>query len=373
MLRLTRRDLLALSCAASLELLPSYAAAQQQRPRLKADPERKIDTKIAVELLTGEGGVGLDAQEWAEIFQEMGVSFSVRRSLLNDKPETTETTSGVSLRDVVVIGRLEADGSITFADRRFTSANVAKIKEWIDGLKAYGAQGSPKGQPMWGLSKTQFDPLFQALTPVIKNDTQGAALNKALDQFTVRRTYPLRFTADATQHLEEGSVPAATERNFEGMSEGSALAALLNEFGLGFHPQRTPQSKLELAIIKLTPKANVWPVGWPLSDEPPKVAPNLFKTGEVELDNEPMLDVLAAVGDLIRMPVIIDEYGLKVSGIDLRTKKVSHKKKRTVWSAALKHVCFQVRCKWELRVDEGGHPLLWVMSDIPLKDPKDSK
>lgn len=368
--RLSRRDLLALTCAASLELFPTFAAAQQTKNRLKADPDRKIDTKVSVELITGEG-VGLDAQEWAEIFQEMNVTFSVRRSLLNDKPETTETTSGVSLRDVQVIGRLEKDGSLTFADRRFTTANVAKLKEWIDGLKAYGAQGSPKGQPMWGLSKAQFDPLFQALTPVLKIDPKDAALNKALDLFTVRRTYPLRFTADATQHLEKDSVLERAERSYEGISEGTALAALLNEFGLGFHPQRTPQSKLELAIVKLSPQANVWPVGWPLSDDPPKVAPNLFKIGEVELEDEPILDVLQAVGDLISMPVIVDEYGLKVSGINLKAKTVSHKKKRTVWSAALKHVCFQVRCKWELRVDEGGHPLLWVMSDIPPKDPKD--
>ena len=372
MLRLSRRDLLVLSCAASFELLPSFSTAQQTKNRLKADPDRKIDTKVSVELITGDG-VGLDAQEWAEIFQEMNVTFGVRRSLLNDKPETLETVSGISLRDVQVIGRLEKDGSLTFADRRFTTANVAKLKEWIDGLKAYGAQGSPKGQPMWGLSKAQFDPLFQALTPVLKIDPQDAALNKALDLFSVRRSYPLRFTADATQHLEGDSVLERSQRSHAGMSEGTALAALLNEFGLGFHPQRTPQSKLELAIVKLGPQANVWPVGWPLSDDPPKVAPNLFKIGEVELEEEPFLDVLQAVGDLIRMPVITDDYGLKVSGIDLKTKTVSHKKKRTVWSAALKHVCFQVRCKWELRVDEGGHPLLWVMSDIPPKDPRDEK
>ena len=375
MVRLSRRQLLTWSCAATLQLLPAFAAAQQTRSRLKGDPERKIDTKVAVELITGEGGVGLNAQEWSEIFQDLNVSFSVRRSLLDDKPETTETTSGVSLRDVQVIGRLETDGSITFADRRFTTAHVAKIREWIDGLKAYGAQGSPTGQPMWGLTKNQFDPLFQALTPVLKIDPQGAALNKGLDQFSVRRNYPLRFTADATQHLERDSVPARSNRSYAGLSEGTALAALLNEFGLGFHPQRTPQGKLELAVVALSPQSNVWPVGWPLADEPPmtKVAPNLFKTADVELDNEPILDVLQAIGDMIQLPVIIDEYGLQVSGINLPQKKVSHKKKRTVWSAALKHVCFQVRCKWELRVDEGGHPLLWVISDIPPRDPRDKK
>ena len=103
------------------------------------------------------------------------------------------------------------------------------------------------------------------------------------------------------------------------------------------------------------------------------VLANLFKLGDVELTDEPLLDVLQAVGDLIKIPVLVDGYGLKADGIDLKTKKVSHKKKRTVWSAALKHVCFQARCKWELRVDEAGHPLLWVMSDIPPKDHRDKK
>lgn len=369
---LTRRQLLALSCVASLNWGPSsfwsVLSAQQPRARLKADPDRKLDTRVSVELITGEGGVGLDAQEWSEVFQELNVAFTVRRSLLNDKPETTETTSGISLRDVQVIGRLERDGSITFADRRFTRANVARLKEWIDGLKTYGAQGSPQGKPMWGLSKVQFDPLFRALTPVLKDEPQNGALNKALDLFSVRGSYPLRYTADATQILESGSVPETVQRTYAGMSEGAALAAILNEFGLGFHPQRTPQGKLELAIVALRNTANVWPVGWPLADEPPKVAPKLFNLAEVELTDEPFLDILAALSDQIQVPILVDEFGTQISHIDLSRKTVSHKKRRTVWSAALKHICFQVRCKWELRVDEGGHPLIWVMSDVPRKD-----
>src|SRR5207244_2520136 len=119
---------------------------------------------------------------------------------------------------------------------------------------------------------------------------------------------------------------------------------------------------------------SVWPVGWPLADDPPKVAPELFKTGDVELEDEPLMDVLLAVGDLIKVPVLFDEYGLKSDGINVDQIKVSHKKKRTFWSAALKHVCFQARCKWELRVDEAGHPLLWVMSAVPRKEePKKKK
>ena len=372
-MRLSRRALLALSCAASLDWLPSLPAQQPPaRPRLKADPDRRIDTRVSVDLIS-QDGAGVAAQEWATIFQDLNVGFSVRRSQLEDKPETTETTSGVSLRDVQVLGRLERDGSITLSDRRFRTSDVGKIRDWIDGLKSYGAQGSPKGQPMWGLSKDQFDPLFHALTPVLKTDPQGAPLNKALDLFTVREAYPLRFTAEATQLLEGAGVPETVEREYGGLSEGAALAAILNEFGLGFHPQRTPRSKLELAVVALRPKSDVWPVGWPPAEDPPQVAPSLFKQGDVELLDEPLADVLQAVADLIEIPILFDAYGLKTDGINLKTRKVSHKKKRTVWSAALKHVCFQARCKWELRVDEVGHPLLWVLSDIPPKDPRDKK
>ncbi len=369
---LSRRQMLAISSVATLSLLPRLWG-QEPRPRLKADPDRKINTQVSVELITAEGA-GTEAQEWATIFGDLNVSFSVRRSLLNEKPETIETTSGVSLRDVQVLGRLERDGSITLADRRFTTSDGAKIRDWINGLKAYGAQGSPQGQPMWGLSKNQFEPLFQALSPVLKIEPQSAALNKALDLFTVRRQYPFRFTADATQHLERDRIPEEVTREYGGLSEGAALAGLLNEFGLGFFPQRTPSSKLELAIVDLRSRQQVWPVGWPLVDDPPKVAPELFKTGEVELVDEPLMDVLQAVGDLIKVPVLIDDYGLKSTGINLQDFKVSHKRKRTVWSAALKHVCFQARCKWELRVDEAGHPLLWVMSAVPPREePKKGK
>lgn len=367
MSRISRRQVLATASSAAIFSLLPPSWAQQGRPRVKSDPDRKIDTQISIELITANG-VGSEAQDWATIFQDFNVSFTVRRSVLDEKPETTERTSGISLRDVHVLGRLERDGSITLADRRFTMSDTAKIRDWVNGLKAYGAQGSPEGQPMWGLSKNQFEPLYQALSPILKTEPQSKALNEAMDQFTARRQYPFRFSAHATEHLEGGQIPEHVTREYAGLSEGTALAGLLNEFGLGFYPQRTPSSKLELAVVNLSSGQHVWPVGWPLADDPPKIAPELFKTGDVELTDEPILDVLQAVGDLIKVPVVIDDYGLKSTGINLQEVKVSHKPKRTVWSAALKHVCFQARCKWELRIDEAGHPLLWVMSAVPPKD-----
>lgn len=371
MMKYSRRQWLIVSTLAAWQCVPSVWA-QQPRPRLKGGADRKIDTRVTVELITAEGA-GQIAQDWAAIFQDLDVSFSVRRSLPKDKLETTETTSGISLRDVHAIGRLERDGTVTFADRRFTTADVGKIRDWVAGLKAYGAQGSPTGQPMWGLSKAQFEPLYDALSPALKTEPQTAALNKAIDLFTVRTRYPLRYTADATEHLERGGLKTSVERAYGGLSEGAALAGILNEFGLGFQPQRMPSGKLELAIVVLTPEAEVWPVGWPLDTDAPKVAPELFKSVNVDLDEEPLQDILLAVGDLVKVPVLIDEAGLARDRIDIKNVKISHKPKKTLWSAALKHICFQARCKWELRSDEAGHPLIWVMSAVPPKEEPKSK
>lgn len=344
--------------------------AQPLKPtKFKAGADRKFDTRVTVELVTSQGA-GLAAQEWNEIFQDLNVSLSIRRSVLNDKPETREATLGVNLREVTVLGILDDDGSVTFADRRFVPADVRKLKEWIDGLKAYGAQGSPLGQPLWGLSKTQFEPLFETLSNPLKTEIQGQNLGQAIKSFSIQDRYLITFGADAIQHLENAKPVEQVRGMYAGMSQGTALAAMLNEYDFGIQPRRTANGKVDLVIVRLQRNVETWPVGWPPISDPPKLAPNLFDLADVELKDEPFLDVIDAVADLISIPVVIDSHGMKQNKIDLGKKTVSHKKRRVTWSSALKHVCFQARCKFEVRVDESGHPLLWVMPDVPAPDDK---
>lgn len=356
---------------ASIWSVAGHATVFGQTPpkRVKLEPVRKLNTTVAIELLTAEG-VGINSREWAELFSELDVLFTIRKSVLKEKPETKEEVLGTTLRDVHVIGRLERDGSVTFSDRHYTVEDAVKIREWIADLKAYGAQGTPQGQPMWGLTKSQFEPFYLALSPAVDVDLVDMTLEKALQSFSFRAEFPIRYSVAAAEHLRKGAGTKTIQNAYQGLSEGTVLAAMLNELGLGFHPRRTPEGKLDLSIVKLGERVETWPAGWPPSEDLPKLRPVLFQAKEVELTDEPLLDVVQAIGDLVDLPILIDEHGLKANRIDVRTKKVTHKKKKVILSAALKHVCYLGKCKYEYRMDEAGKPLLWLMPDLPPKDEK---
>ena len=48
---------------------------------------------------------------------------------------------------------------------------------------------------------------------------------------------------------------------------------LLNEYGLGFRPVRTPSGKIEIAVFPLQKTTEVWPVGWQLKELEAKDGP----------------------------------------------------------------------------------------------------
>jgi len=322
-------------------------------------------TTVRMDLLTGPEGVGIKGQAWLELSEELEFTLQIRRGIADDKPDITERTIGPRLREVRVIGKLESDGSITVPGKRFKASDGDLLREWISGLKAYGAQGSPKDQPVWGLTRAQFDPLFTALSKPAREELQGDTLDAALKKFHVQEKYPFQFTAAAQKHLSSGKLPVSVTQNLNGLTEGTALSVLLNEFGLGYAPQRLPNGKIELAFVPLKEGTNVWPAGWQPSRPGPDIAPQLFEVAEIELQDEPLAEVLAAVGDLVKLPVLYDHTGLASRNINLAKYPVSHPKKKVPWSLALKRFTFQARCRWELRVDEAGHPFIWTFPEEP--------
>lgn len=365
------RTSLILRCGllATTTLLPMPVLAQA-RPKIPqpVGGEQKIQTTVRVDLLTGSEGVGFKGQEWLPIFEELGVQLQIRQAVVEEKISVTEKLSGLRLRDVRVVGRLERDGTITVPGHSFSRSETQKLQEWLSGLQAYGAQGTPTGQPVWGLSRTQFEPLFAELGTKLPADPQGQTLDEALELFSVQKKFPFRFSAAATTHLARKQSPVAVRQSLAALSQGTALAILLNEYGLGFYPRRTPDAKLELALVTLAEQGELWPAGWQPNKPGIDIAPRLYDAAEIELDDEPLTDVLGAVGDLVKLPVLYDDTGLRSRQMDLSRVKVSHPKKKVPWSLALKRFTFQARCRWELRVDEAGQPFLWTFpEELPAK------
>lgn len=322
-----------------------------------AKPTGELNTEIAMELLTGPEGVGLQAQKWTDLLQRLNIGVTIRRGQGTEELETTEEVVGRSLRRVTVIGRMERNGTLVFADRQFKDGEADKLAVWVRELKAWGAPGSAEGKPLWGLTREQFGPLFTALQGELTEEPQGQPLGEALRLWKLEEVGPLEITAGAKAVLENKPVVVHL---LKGMSRGTSLAIALAEVDLGFRPQRMANGTLRVDVVTRGGKGEVWPVGWPPDRAVNQLVPSYFKFTDIDIQELPFQDVVETAGDLMGVPVFVDRGGLKGLGVDVSAARVSHPAKKTTWSIALRTLSAQVQGSPEILMDEAGTPFLWI-------------
>jgi hypothetical protein len=140
---------------------------------------------------------------------------------------------------------------------------------------------------------------------------------------------------------------------------------VLNDYGLGFRPLRTPEGTIELAVESLEQTTDVWPVGWELKDSRQKTAPKLFEFVPVELNDVKLTDVLHGISVRSEVPVYIDHYRIEARGIDLDKIVVSYPLRRASWSQLLRGITAPNRLINDLGIDEQGQPFVWITTLEP--------
>jgi hypothetical protein len=267
---------------------------------------------------------------------------------------------------VKAVGEMDLNGIIKFPGKSFKLSDTAALTEWINELKTYGAQGSPEGKPLWGLKREDFDTLFKDLGAPIAAVVEGQELRGALQKLGLPAKYPVRLQASAEAWLQNaGAHPLRQE--VHGFSGGTGLAIVLADYGLGFHPQRTPQATLELAVEPLQNIAQPWPIGWELEAKPPlnEQAPQLFNLITAGFEDLPLQDVLDAVEQASQTPIIIDYEQCAAREIDPRTVQVNFPQKKTAWAILIRSVAGQARLTREVKVDEAGRIFVNVFPFAP--------
>jgi len=343
----------------------------EETRRTDAGKKKGPVTTVTVELLTGPAGVGMKARQWAEILGKLDVVVTVRNGRSDEKLGVTERKTGGSLRSVQVVGFLDNTGRINFPDQTFSEDDADKLAAWLNELRLYGAQGDPNGRPVWGLTKEQFGVIHTALKKPLTAETKDVELTKAVGLFDMPKEHPVRFSTEAVARLKERGGQLKVSQSLQGVSQGTALAVLLAEQGLGFRPRRLPDSTIELTVFPLEEKSNVWPVGWPRENNVPDTCPELFQFKNVELDDEPLDEILEAVTSVIKVPILIDRQGLTAKGIDLSQVKITYPRKKTTWAEALKSFTYKAKAKPEVLVDESGKPFIWITPiDAPTRAQK---
>ncbi|MBX3437199.1 MAG: hypothetical protein KF861_06895 [Planctomycetaceae bacterium] len=336
-------------------------------PLSPSDSERARKTIIEFELLAeGPLSGGLHAHEWGELLQKFGASVQVRQPRPEDKPGVSEKTRG-SLRWVTVVSMLDEGGRMVLPDRRLTRSDTELLREWIDELKLYGAQGAPDGKPLWGLSKSQFQVVFSSLSQPISEIAAGDGLEQALARLNIPAVHPVRFHSSARDVLSQSTSTPLVRQAFAGISCGTGLAAILADCGLGFRPLRTPQGDIELVVQPLADISDAWPVGW----EPPKdvtrlkLAPTLFKILPVEFDEVALEDVFEDIAHASGVPIIVDHHAVQKKGIDLMGTTLSYPSRRVAWMQVLHSAAVRHGMTEKLRVDEIGRPFVQITVFVP--------
>jgi hypothetical protein len=340
------------------------------RPAPRPGEKTAPNTSVVAELVTGSAGNGLKAREWAEALSKLDVIVTVRSGRSDDKLGISERKSGGSLRVVTIVGAIDSRGRLIFPDQVFTETDSDKLATWISELRTYGAQGDPHGRPVWGLTKEQFGVIYAALKRPLASEPRELELKKAVALIELPKAYSLRYSPEAARLIQSRGENSTVNQSLSGLSQGTALAAMLAGQGLGFRPRRLPDGEIELTVIPLEEKAEVWPVGWPREQGLPETAPALLEFKTIDLADEPLSDILEAVATVIKFPILIDQAGLAAKDIDLSQVLITHPRKRTTWTQALTAFTFKARAKFEVLVDEAGKPFLWV---TPLSTPPRSK
>src|SRR6202044_3251123 len=100
------------------------------RPRPATDPTATPpgggDTRVNVGIFAGAENAGFEAQRWESTFERAGVYLRMRSEMAGDKLSTREKQLG-KLREVTLVGRLERDGSLTLATRKFKAGESSAV------------------------------------------------------------------------------------------------------------------------------------------------------------------------------------------------------------------------------------------------------
>lgn len=339
----------------SVCLFVPVAELLAQSPAATADK-----TLLEVEILAPAIGIDpLMAQTWRKVFEEIGESVRIRQPLPSDAPKVDELQRG-PFRLVRVVGELDRTGAVTFPGKTFRTSQSRQLAEYLQELKIYGAQGSPVGKPLWGLTKEQFERVYVQLAHPVEESTQGETFDVILQRIPLG-SLKIVFHSSA-EELAARTRSDILDDELKGLTAGTSLAFVLSQQGLGFHPQRLPGGEIRLMVQSLVDIPDAWPVGWPLPENRRRdeAVPGMFKKVETGVNESPLQVVLKVLESQSGTHILLDRRACLEKELDPDVIMVSYPRRKTAWSLILSHVVVNSHMTMHYRQDEAGTGFMFV-------------
>lgn len=320
------------------------------------------DAAVRITIYVDEGFPPLDQQKWYRLFTDLKVSgLELRPGRGNEQPavETTGTEQNPSYR---VIGVLTGKGQLFVPGKRFTLQDSAGIDSWLKELRKWGPQGSPEGQPLYGLNLEQMKGLLKDFGQTVTFDPTDMTATDALERLRKGLSHEILFEKSQLEAINDGDKVSC---DLTGLSTGTAIAYVLRAYGLTLKPERDPSGDIRIRVVASQKAEETWPIGRPLVKRSSEVLPPLLEQLTVEIEPTPLSDVLDAVKARLKVPFLIDRNSLLKHDIDLAQVEVNFPRKKTWYQSVLRTVLNQAKLKFEVRQDDAGKPFLWITTQIP--------
>lgn len=324
-------------------------------------PALAAEARVDLEVVLESGFIPTDAAQWSQMLDQAGFSsVRIRNGKASELPAIQASGTG-GAKAYRVVGVLNSNNQLLLTKGRFGLGDRAKIEEWLRKLRSDGEEGITVKPAAFGLLPRQLVAVHESLAVPVKASTKGQQPREVAR--LIANGLSLKFTTDsAGQKALAADEPILDE--LQGLSSGTALAAVLRPLGLALVPEKAG-AEVRLRISSLQTAKEHWPIGWPPPGNPKEILPDLFKTLNVEIEKAPIGEVITSVAGRLQAPLLIDYNALATAQIDLGTAKVSLPATKTYYDRILDQLLFQAKLKYDLRVDEAGKPLLWITTIRP--------
>jgi hypothetical protein len=317
--------------------------------------------RVTFELLTKPGLPLTASQQWYKALTDLGISgLQIHNARSDDKMEISES-GGKAAREYKVVGILAADNVLYLPGGKFKLGDTGRLRKWLDNLGDQGADGVTEPRMAFDFTARQLDEVKSDLKQPVEFSTKETPAGKVVSQIGGG----LKFALELDDAARRGLKGIRVTEELNGLSSGTALAAILRPAGLVLEPERLPGGAMRYRVRKAQAGREAWPVGWKPHDERSQVLPLLFEHLNVEIKELPVSEAAGSIQGRLKVPFLYDQNAMALHGVDPTKVEADVPSKRMTYSQVLGKILLQAKLQYELRVDEADKPFLWITTIKP--------
>lgn len=336
----------------------SGEAVSSRSPAKSASVRRALTLEI---LIQSQPSYRVKAQEWGRILQELGYAPRFREAIQGEKIRIEEQLQE-GRASVLVVGGMTPEGGLKFSGRSFANTERSELGKYLAELKEHGAGGIPAGNPRWGLSELQFQEFAKLMSSPLEQPVEFSTAGGTVRSLGLPEEVKVVFSETAfAMSLQARPDFAPESLQLSGISQGTGLAIVLAQYGLGFRPVFTRGGGYVIEIEPGNESSNLWPVGWKTEESTADVLPAWLKSIPFEVEDADVSSLVEAVAEKLAIPHYTAASSLAIEKLDIAEITYSRTGRLSPFGM-LRALGDKFALGFDVRADEAGKLFLWTTS-----------